>query len=106
VTNTINVLQALSALDSEGPYSADQATALANVLIPDVITYDTPTAAVGPLNGRALADDVIDTELNITTGGDPLGLFADRDATGGVPSDCVGAHTDYKSTFPYLGTPH
>jgi hypothetical protein len=106
VTNTINVLQALSALDSEGPYSSDQASALASVLIPDVITYDTKTMAVGPLNGRALADDVIDTELNITTGGDPLGLFADRDATGGVPSDCVGPHDDYLARFPYLGVPH
>jgi hypothetical protein len=104
--NTIAVLQALSALDREGPYAAAQAAGLADVLLPDVITYDTRTSAVGPLNGRALADDVIDTELNITTGGDPLGLFADRDPTGGVPSDCVGAHGDYRSTFPYLGVPH
>jgi Domain of unknown function (DUF4331) len=106
LANTIGVLQALSGLDMEGPYSADQASALANVLIPDVITYDTRTAALGPLNGRALADDVIDTELNITTGGDPLGLFANRDETGGVPSDCVGPHDDYRGTFPYLGKPH
>jgi hypothetical protein len=104
--NTIAVLQALSGLDSEGPYSAAQAGALADVLLPDVITYDTRTAAVGPLNGRALADDVIDAELNITTGGDPLGLFADRNPTGGVPSDCVGKHTDYRASFPYLGIPH
>ena len=104
--NVAAVLQALSALDTEGAYSAAQAGALASVLIPDVITYNTATTAVGPLNGRALADDVIDAELNITTGGDPLGLFADRDATGGVPSDCVAAHTDYLPSFPYLGIPH
>jgi len=104
--NVSAVLQALSALDSEGPYAAAQADALASVLIPDVITYNTATTAVGPLNGRALADDVIDVELNITTGGDPLGLFADRDATGGVPGDCVGPHLDYLSSFPYLGIPH
>jgi hypothetical protein len=105
--NVIAVLQALSgATDTEGAYSDAQAAALASVLIPDVITYDTRTAAVGPLNGRALADDVIDVELNITTGGDPLGLFADRDATGGVPSDCVGPHSDYMASFPYLGLPH
>ena len=105
--NTIGVLKALSgATDSEGPYSDAQAGALASVLIPDVITYDTRTKAVGPLNGRALADDVIDVELNITTGGDPLGLFADRDAVGGVPSDCVGPHSDYLSSWPYLGRPH
>jgi hypothetical protein len=106
VANTKDTLLALSALDREGAYADGQAAALAGVLIPDVITYDTATHAVGPLNGRALADDVIDVELNITTGGDPLGLFADRDGTGGVPSDCVGAHTDYQSTWPYLGIPH
>ena len=105
-TNVRDTLIALSALDPEGDYSDGQAAALASVLIPDVITYDTATKAVGPLNGRALADDVIDVELNITTGGDPLGLFADRDATGGVPSDCVGPHTDYQSSWPYLGIPH
>jgi hypothetical protein len=105
--NVIAVLQGLSgATDTEGAYSSGQAGALASVLIPDVITYDTRTAAVGPLNGRALADDVIDVELNITTGGDPLGLFADRDATGGVPSDCVGPHSDYLASWPYLGLPH
>jgi hypothetical protein len=106
VTNVKQTLLALSALDSEGPYADGQAALLAPVLIPDVITYDTATHAVGPLNGRALRDDVIDVELNITTGGDPLGLFADRDATGGVPSDCVGPHHDYQSTWPYLGIPH
>ena len=106
VQNTKDTLLALSALDPEGDYSDGQAAALAGVLIPDVITYDTATHAVGPLNGRALADDVIDVELNITTGGDPLGLFADRDGTGGVPSDCVAAHTDYQFVWPYLGVPH
>ncbi len=107
VNNTIGVLKALSgATDTEGAYSDGQAAALAGVLIPDVITYDTRTKAVGPLTGRALADDVIDVELNITTGGDPLGLFADRDATGGVPSDCVGPHTEYLASVPYLGAPH
>jgi len=76
------------------------------VLIPDVLTYDTATKAVGPLNGRALRDDVIDVELAITTGADPLGLFADRDARGGINSDCVGPHHDYQSSWPYLGQPH
>jgi hypothetical protein len=115
-TNTIGVLQALSgATDTEGSYTAAQAGVLASVLIPDVITYDTTTAAVGPLSGRALADDVIDVELSITTGGDPLNLFGadgatglvpNRDAVGGVPSDCVGAHTDYLAAWPYLGVPN
>jgi len=105
-TNVRDTLLALSALDSEGPYTTPEADALASVLIPDVLTYDTSTHAVGPLNGRRLTDDVIDVELNITTGGDPLGLFPERDATGGVPSDCVGPHHDYQSSWPYLGIPH
>jgi Domain of unknown function (DUF4331) len=105
-TNVRDTLLALSALDTEGPYTTPEADALAAVLIPDVLTYDTSTHAVGPLNGRRLTDDVIDTELNITTGGDPLGLFPERDATGGVPSDCVGPHADYQSSWPYLGIPH
>ncbi|MFL5756799.1 MAG: DUF4331 family protein [Chloroflexota bacterium] len=104
--NVSDTLQALSALDTEGPYSAAQADALAGVLIPDVLTYDTATKAVGPLNGRALRDDVIDVELAITTGADPLALFADRDARGGINSDCVGPHHDYQSSWPYLGQPH
>lgn len=85
-------LQALSSL-SGTPYDLETATAIVRLLLPDVVTYDTATNAAGPLNGRALADDVIDAELGIVT-------------RGAVPSDCVGAHTDYLSTFPYLGTPH
>jgi hypothetical protein len=102
-TNVINTLMAFSALDSEGAYSSTQAGILADVLLPDVITYDTSTAAVGPLNGRALADDVIDAELNIVTGGF---AFAGRDAIGGLTGDEVGPHGDYLSVFPYLGAPH
>jgi hypothetical protein len=48
---------------------------------------------VGPLNGRALADDVINTELGLTT-------------NSCVTDDGVGAHADYLSSFPYLGQPH
>jgi hypothetical protein len=105
-TNVINGLQFFSSLDTEGAYSNAQAGALADVLIPDVLVYSRTGTLPAPLNGRALADDVIDVELNVTTGGDPLGLFADRDATGAVPSDGVGPHTDYLGTFPYLGLPH
>jgi hypothetical protein len=104
--NVINGLKFFSSLDSEGAYSDAQAAALAGVLIPDVLVYSRSSSLPAPLNGRALADDVIDVELNVTTGGDPLGLFSDRDATGAVPSDGVGPHTDYLSRFPYLGKPH
>jgi hypothetical protein len=74
-------------------YDAATAGAIADILLPDVLTYDTSTPAAGPLNGRALADDVIDIELGLTT-------------NGCVTSDGVGPHGDYLSTFPYLGVPH
>jgi hypothetical protein len=102
----VNALQAFSSLDSEGPYSTAQAEALAGVLLPDILTFDKSSTLPAPLNGRGLADDVIDTELRIVTGGDPLGLFADRDADGGVNGDGVGPHDDYLSVFPYLGHPN
>ena len=104
--NVINGLKFFSSLDSEGAYSDAQAAALASVLIPDVLVYSRSSSLPAPLNGRALADDVIDVELNVTTGGDPLGLFPGRNATGAVPGDGVGPHTDYLDHFPYLGKPH
>ena len=103
---TVNALQAFSALDTEGPYSDDQAAALAAVLMPDMLPFDKASTLPAPLNGRALADDVIDVELRVVTGGDPLDLFMDRDADGGVNSDGVGPHDDYLTVFPYLGVPH
>jgi hypothetical protein len=104
--NVMNGLKFFSSLDSEGSYSDVQAAALASVLIPDVLVYSRSSSLPAPLNGRDLDDDVIDVELNVTTGGDPLGLFADRDADGAVTGDGVGPHTDYLGHFPYLGRPH
>jgi hypothetical protein len=85
-----NVISTLKAL---GGYSDKAAAGLADVLLPDVLTYDTSTVAAGPLNGRGLADDVIDAELGIVT-------------NGAVKGDCVPAHSDYRTSFPYLGAPH
>ena len=101
--NVSSVLAHFSSLDTEGAYPDEQIQTLTNVLLPDVLTYNTSTSAAGPLNGRALSDDVIDAELNIVTGGYP---FAGRDAHGAVSGDCVGPHSDYLSTFPYVGAPH
>ena len=97
------VLATFSALDVEGAYSNAETKTLAKVLLPDMVTYDTTNKAVGPLNGRALSDDVIDAELNVVTGGFP---FDGRDGDGAIGSDCVGAHDDYRNSFPYLGEPH
>jgi hypothetical protein len=66
--------------------------ALADVLLPDILTYDYSSSA-GFLNGRKLTDDVIDAELQLVTGNSGA-------------SDFVGPHTDYLNKFPYLGTPH
>jgi hypothetical protein len=102
--NVINTLLAFSALDPTNPaYTQAQAAGLADVLLPDMLTYKVGTVAAGPLNGRGLADDVIDAELNIVTGGYP---FPGRDAIGGITGDHVGPHTDYTASFPYLGAPH
>ena len=95
-SNAIATLTNINAALGTGcpDYDAATAGAIANVLLPDVITYDVTTRADGTaLNGRALADDVIDAELGITT-------------NGCVTSDGVGPHSDYLSSFPYLGAPH
>lgn len=91
--NMIAALKALSAL-SGTPYTQEEAEGIADLLLPDVITYTVGSTAAGPLNGRGLADDVIDVELNIVT-------------RGAVPTDMIGPHTDYTpGSFPYLGVPH
>ncbi len=97
--NVEATLKALSAGDTEGAYTTSEAQAIAAVLIPDILVYDTTKAVAGPLNGRAFADDVIDGELNIVTGGFPAG---GRDSTGAITGDGVSAHTDYLAAFPYL----
>jgi hypothetical protein len=90
--NVIEVLQGFSALGTM--YMRAQAAGLADVLLPDWLPYDTSDPSTnGVFNGRSLADDVIDTELGVVT-------------NGAVTTDCVSKHSDYKSAFPYLGTPH
>ncbi|HEY6151575.1 MAG TPA: DUF4331 family protein [Gaiellaceae bacterium] len=79
----VDTLTALGAADPNG---------LAHVLLPDLLTYDTSSAA-GFLNGRKLPDDVIDAELNLIT-------------NGGLTTDCVGNDSTFLSSFPYLGNPN
>jgi len=92
--NVITTLTNINAVLHTGgtDYTLAQAQGLADFLLPDVLTYDTATAA-GGLNGRDLNDDVIDIELGVTT-------------NGVVTSDHVGPHGDYLAAFPYLGVPH
>jgi hypothetical protein len=63
--------------------------ALADALLPDILTFDTSTAA-GFLNGRRLADDVIDAELQLITGNM-------------AASDNVANDSSFRSGFPYVG---
>jgi hypothetical protein len=85
-------LQSFTDTLSSFGYNATQALGIAEILLPDILTYDYASSA-GFLNGRKLADDVIDIELNLVT-------------NGAVTTDMVGPHTDYLSSFPYLGNPH
>jgi len=71
-------------------YGAGNATvdALTDILLPDVLTVDF-SSATGFLNGRKLADDVIDAELGIVT-------------NGAVTTDCANNDSVFSNTFPYL----
>ena len=79
-----------AALDS----LASPATAtLAGLLLPDILTVDLGMA-VGYLNGRAPANDVIDISLQAITGSATIG-------------DGVNANDrPFSTTFPYLAAPH
>ena len=72
--------------------SQARADALANILLPDILTYDTSSSA-GFLNGRKLTDDVIDAELGLIT-------------NNAVTTDCVNNDSTFLSGFPYLGKPN
>ena len=98
-----DALAALSALDSEGPYTSSGLSSLTSLLLPDKLFFDDNFPPDAPFNGRRLEDDVIDIELNLLTGGFP---FTGRDSQGGVSTDGIGPHNDYLSVFPYLGEPH
>jgi hypothetical protein len=72
-------------------HSAEQAQALTQRFLPNILSYDY-TSAAGFFNGRKLTDDVADTMLALVTNGK-------------ITSDEVGPHSDYLGTFPYLGAP-
>jgi hypothetical protein len=47
----------VATLETLGGYSESEATAIAEILLPDILTYDYSSSA-GFLNGRKLTDDV------------------------------------------------
>jgi hypothetical protein len=93
IVDSLQVLFSLN--DSAGDNKADDAqkiSGLADVLLPDILTFDTAKSD-GFLNGRRLADDVIDAELNLIT-------------EGAVKTDCVSKNDRaFRASFPYLANP-
>lgn len=84
-----------------GGYDDPTAETITGLLLPDVLTLNTTSTDgfVGTLNGRQLAEDVIDFELTVVTGG----------ITGapGIPGDCVDANDAmFMTDFPYLADPN
>ena len=94
VVNTLGVLFSLN--DAAGDDKTDDAkkiAGLADILLPDVLTFDTAKSD-GFLNGRKLSDDVIDAELGLVT-------------EGTVKTDCVaGNDVKFWPNFPYLAAAH
>lgn len=71
---------------------AAQIEALADILLPDILTVDL-SQETGFLNGRNLADDVIDAELGLIT-------------EGAITTDCIDNDSTFLNEFPYLGEPN
>ena len=84
-----DVRSAIESLSGDATYAAN----LTATLLPDVLTFDTSSSA-GFLNGRQLADDVIDAELDLLTLG---ALTGDGVDVNDVP---------FPGAFPYLAPAH
>jgi hypothetical protein len=80
-------------LEHIGGYAPEQATRVAQTLLPDILLYDPTRPAAYPGNGRTLTDDVMD-------------IFVSTITNGKVTRDNVGPHKDLLADFPYLGQPH
>ena len=97
--NVVATLMNINAILVDGCDDYDEATAnaIADYLLPDVITYRVGSVANGavfPFNGRKLSADVIDAELGVNTNGCVTSDGAD-----------ASGHT-YLTSFPYLGVPN
>lgn len=94
--NVLAVLNAIgNVLDANAlpSYTASQKSGIANVLLPDTLTVKLGSSA-GFLNGRKLADDVINAEFSLLTNGN-------------ITSDGVDANDKaFRASFPYLASPH
>ena len=72
-------------------YPADQAVALAESLLPDLVAYDYSSAEGSP-NGRNLTDDVINQRIALLS-------------NGAVPHDGLRPHDDLPPRLPVPGRP-
>ncbi len=88
VVDSLTVLFSLNDATDDKTDDAAKISGLADVLLPDLLTADLSQAS-GFLNGRDLADDVIDAELNLIT-------------EGAVKTDCVPVDSAFLAAFPYL----
>ena len=95
-SNVIDTLDAIgNVLTANGlsRYTPAQQEAIADVLLPDVLTFKVGDSS-GFLNGRQPANDVIDAELGLLTNGH-------------ITSDGVDANdATLLAAFPYLAPPH
>jgi Domain of unknown function (DUF4331) len=89
-----NVIATLKAVSTafKNPYTDAQAASLADLLVPDVLTYKVGDKT-GFLNGRRLTDDVIDTLLAV--GANTPGA-----------SDCIANDSTFSGSFPFEGAPN
>jgi hypothetical protein len=81
------------ALEHTGGYTPKEARRAAEIMLPEVLSYDPKRPASFPDSGRTLTDDVVDAFLDLLTNGKLAG-------------DKVGPHNDLLAEFPYLGPPH
>ncbi|MEQ8841050.1 MAG: DUF4331 family protein [Acidimicrobiales bacterium] len=97
-------LEALSAFGGDTGYTPAEADALADAFLPDILTIDVsnPAGYGAPLNGRGLADDVIDISLPVVTG-DASAVGGPNVGTVTLTTDCVDANDKpFSDSFPYL----
>jgi len=80
-------------LEHAGGHKPQDATAVARMLLPDILSYNPHEPTRFPHNGRTLTDDVVDVFLCMYTNGQ-------------VTEDKVGPHGDLLDKFPYVGVPH
>jgi hypothetical protein len=87
---TSAIQQALGVAEADANAYGD---AVAGMLLPDVLPYDTAEAAdFSAFNGRGLADDVIDVYYSVLT---------TVDGTPALTNDCVANDSNFRGEFPY-----